>query len=175
MYPIASYVVPAGGSGGVTFSNIPQTFQHLHVRIWAKGVGNYSGSGLSSYLNCNGTANAGYRHYYHVFGSNISAGNFANSYGTVAIYPDSTYAANLYGTELIDIFDYTATGRFKTAKYWGGYATNGTGTPRLTWGSWCYDTTAAINYLYISGDGTYAAGTRFDLYGIASTQNVSLL
>lgn len=175
MFPIASYVVGAGGTNNLTFSSIPQTFQHLQLRISGRST-NTGGSYATIYCGFNGDA--------------FAAPNYANHYmygeGTSATSSSSTSVnqmnigggqfvwnsvlANVQGALVIDILDYSSAIKNKTVRYLMGWDANGSGRSMLGYGLWM--NTNAINSIYLSPDAGWAQYTRLDLYGI-STSNVS--
>ena len=171
MFPIASYTFTSDG-GGFSFTNVPQVYEHLRIHFVSRGTAGFSGSFLSNYIYFNTNDGANYRHGWNFVGNNAagSAGGFASSSGTYALYPDSTRAANIFGAGIVDICDYSNTSKFKTAKYFGGTDVNGAGSIMI--GEFTYSSLNAITQINISGDGNYAAGSRFDLYGIGKSLDV---
>jgi hypothetical protein len=80
--------------------------------------------------------------------------------------PSPTYWSNT----IIDILDYTNTNKNKTMRSISGFDRNGGGTVGI-WSVLYSTNTNAITSLILSGGGSYIAnGSRFDLYGITSSQ-----
>jgi len=165
MYPIASAL--ATGSNDLAFTNIPQNFTHLQIRVFLRSTN--SGAQDFNYVRINSD-----------FGSNyVSHGIYGNGSGAVSDYynarsynwltdiPGSSAAANIYGVAIIDILDYTNTNKYKTIKSIGGYDANGSGTVQLASGLWM--STAAITSITCSsGNNVAAAGSTAQLYGITT-------
>lgn len=170
MYPIASVTVGAGG-GTPQFSNIPQIFKHLQIRVYGRGLmaGNAQSNLYTNWYQLGSIPSTYSSHRIQADGTSVvSAGNTGLSYvfcGT--IFPASTAATNIFGGAIIDILDYTSTTKFKTVRVMGGNDRNGSGTVVL--GSGLIQTLNPINFGYVDTEGTFAQGTRVDLYGITDS------
>jgi hypothetical protein len=170
MYPIASVTVGAGG-GTPQFFNIPQTFDHLQIRVFGRGLmaGNAQSNLYTNWYQGTSAPSTYSSHRIQADGSSVvSAGNTGIPYvfgGT--IFPASTAAANIFGGAIIDILDYTNTTKFKTVRIMGGNDRNGSGT--IVIASGLIQTLNPINFGYVDTEGTFAQGTRVDLYGIADS------
>jgi hypothetical protein len=167
---IASQTISSNGSNPV-FSSIPQNFTHLQVRVFGRGMANFS-DGLSLYLQFNdNTTSTNYQnHGLFGNGSSVSSTNNLNV-GTIAaqqIFPDSSATANYFGFAICDILDYTSTVKNKVVKVVGGYDKNGGGRAMIYSGVWMPSTPAAINKILVSTDNGFLSGSRIDLYGIYS-------
>jgi hypothetical protein len=170
MFPIASAVNPAGTT--INFSNIPQTFTHLQLRIYMRTT--YGATNENLFLRFN---NAGYSFSGHGFvgtgasavGSNYTGVSFmdANAMATNA------YTTGIFGCYIIDILDYTNTNKNKTVKFLGGFDANGSGSISLNSGLLpTNDAITAINQIAGTATAGFVTGTRADLYGI-STSNAT--
>ena len=98
----------ATGSNDLAFTNIPQTFTHLQVRVFLR-------SGQSAvqdfnYLRINGDFNSNYVSHGLVGDGSSSASFYYNprSYNWLADIPGNTATANIFGASVIDILDYTS-------------------------------------------------------------------
>ena len=168
MFPIASVTVGAGGASSYNFTNIPQTFTHLQLRVFMKT--SITGNVDTIYMQPNSDFVAG--HYYaHVFfgnGSSASSTGFASisatAYGTS---PDNTSSSNIFGVAIIDILDYTNTNKNKTMRTLNGFDANGSGQVALS--SMLWQNTAAITQLTGGANAGFLQYTRFDLYGIQTS------
>jgi hypothetical protein len=168
MYPIASTTVGAGGASGVTFSSIPQNFTHLQIRYIARSTN--SGTNDYTFMQINGDTGDNYvRHYLQGNGSIIV------SYGQTGLgingiwagqIPFASSTANVFGTGIIDILDYTNTNKNKTIRSIGGYDANGSGYVSLSSGFWL--STSAITSLILTFP-NFAQYTTFSLYGISTS------
>jgi hypothetical protein len=154
----------------VTFSNIPQNYAHLQIRIWGY---NSSGSDRTLWMQFNSDSGSNYRNHYST-GNGSAASSGADSAATVGILPfnasssqtgfngDSTKASIV----IMDILDYTNTNKYTTVRTLGGWDGNGTGYVYIASGLWM--NTAAVTSLYfqLPYSTSFGSGTRFSLYGI---------
>lgn len=158
--------VGAGGIGGITFSSIPQTYQHLHLRMVGRST--ESGSSKSSlYMAANADYNLNYAyHWLTGNGSAASASGAANG-GIAAAFSALTGAsagASTFGVVVVDILEYRSTTKFKTFRSLSGNDNNGSGEVSLTSSVWM--STAAITSLVLSTNFNLAQHTVASLYGV---------
>ena len=162
-------IATASGNGvaTITFSSIPSTYKHLQVRGTARHSAAVSDIGDIQYL-INGDTTSSYAQHY-LFGNGSSAssvGQSAIANGNIrnALCYDAD-TANTFGSFILDIHDYASTTKNKTARYFSGVDTNGTG--RTTLGSTLWINTSAITSLtFRTGGANFVNGTVFSLYGI---------
>lgn len=144
----------------ISFTSIPQTYQHLQIRAIAKAVNNDQGY----FLQINGDTAANYNSH-AVYGQGSSAVAFSNNtWGGVDVAPTSS---TQFSPIIVDILDYTNTNKFKTVRNLSGVDNNGSGYAFFTSGLW--RNTAAINRLDIReflGGGNISQYSSFALYGI---------
>lgn len=138
-------------SANVTFSNIPNTYKDLIVTI--SGTANTTGSPS---LRFNGDSSTNYdvvRMYEN--GSTGLSQNFAAGYFSVGIMSSQSQS-------IVEIFDYAANDKHKTAIARGGNYAN---TNRLEGGTW--KSLDPITSVEVGFDTTqiYQAGTVISLYG----------
>ena len=152
---IATSVVGAGGAASITFSSIPQTYKHLQIRAFLKADSTGRGS------------------------ITINSGNFAIvhqlfSDGTGAgASPASTYnwplnfsaTANIFGSNVIDLLDYTSTSKTRLFKVTAGVDYNGSGSIFLM-SSLDLSTTATNTITLTPATGNWSQYTHVALYGI---------
>lgn len=176
--PAATWLIQringTGSSTTITFSNIPQTYSSLQLRILGKDT-NTASITLDGYVQLNGDTGSNYSyHYTRGTGTGVSStGGYPNS---VIIMPNafssskatSPAQANIYGTAIVDIHDYKSTTRNKTVRIFGGSDSNFSSTsigPYLASGSW--NNTAAVTSVSIVTGGTaWTAETTIALYGM---------
>ena len=162
---IATFTVGSGGSAGITFSSIPQTYTHLQIRMIARNSS--SSDAVRGQFNSDTTA-ANYSGHL-LYGDGASAGAAAaTSFGKfgAGYQAQSSTTAGTFGVSVLDILDYTSTSKGKTTRFLGGYDANGTGSVGL-FSSGYYATPAAITSIYIFPDsGNFAEYSSFALYGI---------
>jgi len=157
-------ISPASGSSSITFSNIPQTYQHLQVRFSYARLNSSSGSAGLTF-----NSDTGSNYIYHYLGGNGSNldPNGNASYTAILVMPvsgGSTSPAS-YGSAIVDIYDYNSSSKKKTLRSFSGVDRNGTGWVYLGSGLW--QNTNAITSIRIDFQGdTCAANCVFSLYGI---------
>jgi hypothetical protein len=154
----------------VVFSNIPQIYTHLQIRISGRSTGPYSYS--SAYLNYNeNTTNLYTFSAFYGDGSTAAAGarGLASDNTTICqnIAGDNSIALTT-GAVIADILDYTNTNKFKTTRSVGGYSNNGLGSPQGTANinASYFASTSAITSITCTTDGNFNAYTQISLYGI---------
>jgi hypothetical protein len=165
-----SWIASISGGGGLkTFTSIPQTFTHLQIRMNNRDA--FTSTPSYTYMRFNGDAgNTANNHSLSGNGATASAAaNQINANYVITIpFPGTNDLANVFGATVIDIFDYTNTNKFKTAKALSGYDLNGSGRVGIYSGVW--RNTNAITSIGIgSAYQEDAAGFRADLYGITSS------
>jgi hypothetical protein len=162
---IATATVGSGGSSGITFSSIPQTYTHLQIRMIARNSS--SSDAVRGQFNSDTTA-ANYSGHL-LYGDGTSAGAAAaTSFGKfgAGYQAQSSTTAGTFGVSVLDILDYTSTSKGKTTRFLGGYDANGTGSVGL-FSSGYYASPAAITSIYIFPDSAnFTQYSSFALYGI---------
>lgn len=152
------------------FDNIPQTYKHLHIRIYGRGKSAFT-DGLSQYFACNNDFGGGGNNYsfHHVFG--YGGGSYSSGYATSnnimstpQVYPDSTAGTGFFGSTVTDILDYSNTNKYKTFRVIGGWDKNGGGRTVMGGGHWRSNN--AITRLDVQTDGGFLAGSRVSIYGV---------
>jgi hypothetical protein len=161
---IATVTVGSTSQTTITFSDIPQTYKHLQLRIMAKG--NLATTVYSVGMRFN--SDSGTNYSYHRLTGNGSSASSTGSYPQSTIYFDATgtTATNIFAASMIDIVDYTNTNKYKTVKTLGGYDNNGAGSVGLQTSVW--SSTAAITNISFTtvGYGDWLQYSQFALYGI---------
>lgn len=154
-----------GSSGIITFSSIPSTYKHLQIR----GIARTTEAVTSNlqYMQLNGDTAVNYSSH-HLIGNGATASAAAYTavgfmYGT-EISANSALA-NTYNNFIIDILDYADTNKYKTLRTLGGMDLNGSGSIRLTSGSW-RNTAAVTSFTILTAAGNFTSASQFALYGI---------
>ena len=167
---IATVLVGSGGASTLTFSNIPQTYKHLQIRMINRVVGNSGGNTNSNVLiRFNSDTASNYtRHLLYDQGGIGSAGTANNTSIFASAAPNSTNTSGIFGAAVVDILDYANTNKFKTTRALGGYDNNGVAGNRLNLESGVWRDTSAITTILIYPDNTetWAQHSHFALYGI---------
>jgi hypothetical protein len=154
----------------VSFISIPSTFTHLQLRYSART--DFSGGFASAYIVFNNDTTANIYRWHNLTGDGSSTTSNTGTNNNITLIHGAfgaTSAANLFAPAIVDILDYTNTNKLKTVRAIQGADANGSGSVRLTSG-FHTTLTAAINRIDIYWDGLAIAGSRFDLYGITTSQ-----
>jgi len=162
MFPLGVFTLASTQTTAVTFTNIPQTYTHLQLRVLtAIDTSARLGLGFNSdttYSNYN-------LHYLYGNGSSVSSGYVASANGIGIASGGSNYAA-----VIADILDYRNTNKFKVTRSLSGQDRNGAGDMIMY--STLWRSTNAITSLTLypyessGGSGTFAVNSSFALYGV---------
>jgi len=165
MVPIA-VATGSGSSNGVTFANIPQTYQDLY--LVCNGGGSTTGASSLILVTFNGIYPNPLSYTY--LGGNGSAATSARTSSTDKIcmngYGSSVATTTNPGSYITHILNYANTSTYKTILCRSAEDQNGSGLTALTVG--LLRSTSAITQFNVSQvDGTNTpTSTRFTLYGI---------
>jgi hypothetical protein len=152
-----------GSSSVVTFTNIPQSYRNLQIRVVVQAT---SGSATDLYLQLNGDSTNGSYKDHRLYGFNTSVAS--GSVSTNSIYSGTIGAIGNEATvapSVIDLLDYRSTVKNKTLKYISGKPT--TGAHYMVFGSGLWLNTAAVTSISLFiGSGAFNSPSRFSLYGV---------
>lgn len=165
---IASSGTLSGSTSSFTFNSIPQTFTHLQVRTFTRLTGAASQQSLLIYPNSDGATDKTIHRLFGTGSATASQGFTSQSFWLASGIPAANDTANVFGSSIIDILDYTNTSKNKVMRALSGSDANGSGEVHLMSGLWA-STVAISSLLIASGTGNLAAGSRIDLYGITSS------
>lgn len=160
------HIQTLSGAGTYYFNSIPQTYTHLQIRVSGRSGQSASVGNLYSNVNAGGFTYSDHR----IIGNGSAASSSSDTglpylfFGS--FFPAATAAANLFGSAIIDILDYTNTSKNKVYKVYGGYDANGSGLIHLASG--LVQTTQAITNTYVDTEGGFASGSIASIYGITS-------
>lgn len=165
-------VATSSSVGQYEFTSIPQTFTHLQLRVFGRSMASVTATQTSGMVFNNLAVGGTYNGHYLLGNGSSASSGAAAFYNIMQIQPNlpgASTTANVFGIQIFDILDYTNTNKNKTIRAIGGFdANNSDGSVSLVSGLWL--NTAAINSILINIAGSYwAAGTRFDLYGITTS------
>ena len=128
---IATVVVPSGGQANITFSNIPQNFTHLQLRIF----GQFNSTGdLDLQFNGDTSANYSYHLLYGQGSSPVSAYASSSANGAYAGY--GSVGNNAFFGAIVDILDYTNVNKNKVTRSLHGVDNVTGGFAMLNSGLW---------------------------------------
>lgn len=166
---IATVSVGAGGTGTISFTSIPSTYKHLQVRLIGRTdrSGNPSANMLFRFNNDSSTNYNS--HALYSYGTGVASA--ADVSATSIIFnriAGASAGANMFGSAVVDIYDYANGNKYTTARNIGGLEINGSGSESYfesgTWRS-----TSAINRIDITsvaGSVNFVQYSHFALYGI---------
>jgi hypothetical protein len=169
MIPIATSTV-SSATATVTFSSIPQNYEHLQIRFLAQSNRASANSGDFFLVKFNSDSGANYNYGHQLLGNGSTASSYANGNNGTSFYIEriTNYEsmANAFTAGITDILDYTNTNKYKTVRSLLGYDTNSAyGQVNFASGLWM--STNAISNISISlAYGPITQYSTFALYGI---------
>lgn len=166
MIPIATTVVGAGGSSTITFSSIPQNYEHLQIRFTAR-AGSATAADTDIKMQFNSDTGSNYsQHYLYGNGASAAAGGAANTaYAQGGDIVLGGIAANVFAVGIVDILDYANTNKYKTSRVLTGFDANGSGWLWYDSGNW-RNTNVITDIVLTPFSSTFAQYSHFALYGI---------
>ena len=165
MIPIATVTVGTSQST-ITFSSIPQNYEHLQLRWIARSDRAQTQDFVDIRLNSDTGANYS-AHLLYGDGAAASAAAYVSNTSVGLIFmPAASSTASVFSVGVMDILDYTNTNKYTTTRTLGGADINGSG--RIVLGSGVWMNTAAVTTLTIITDNasTFTQYSSFVLYGI---------
>lgn len=163
-YTSIASILLGSGWGTYTFTNIPQSYSHLQLRVMSRNAG----TGISNpYLNFNLDSGNNYSfHWLLGNGSSPSTGNVINGTGSwISDSPGTSTTSNCWQVSITDILYYTSLSRFKTIRSIGGYDANGSGTVSIYSGVW--NSLAPISTISFTLNGSFLPNSTLSIYGIS--------
>lgn len=150
-------------TSSLSFSNIPQTFAHLQIRLFGKTQSN---GAISLFFNGVSSGTSYTFHYLQGDGSAVASAGFASQpYMSNLI---NNINATYWACHIYDLLDYANTNKNKTIRGINGWDGNGSGYAQLFSG--LYVNTSAITQVDLFNGYVWTAGTRADLYGITTSE-----
>ena len=165
MEPIATTLLGSTASS-VIFSNIPQGYKHLQIRVFNKTNRADQNDAMQIQLNSDTGSNYNNHHLYGD-GSAANAGAVDTpGSGLLVWLIAGNNSTNAWAGTIVDLLDYTNTNKFKTMRALTGYDNNGNGIVGISSGAW--RNTASITAIELKPRyGTsFNTNSRFSLYGI---------
>lgn len=169
-FKIASYTVGAGGTTSFTFSNIPQTYTDLCLKISDRG--NRSGvfySNTSIKINNDGSLIYDWR-WLRDYAGTVAGLSSSNDYDLSWYSSGTTGTASTFGNTEIYFPNYTSS-NYKAITYDSVVEQNSTDCFILL-GSYLYRSTNAITSLVVTGSAnnyTIQENSTYTLYGISKS------
>jgi len=168
-YSLATATVDSSGVSSITLGTggtIPQNYTHLQIRA----IHQYGVALDLLKIQLNGDTGANYSSH-KMFGSGSGTGNSGSSINSTFIdigYVQSS--TSVFGTQIIDILDYTNVNKAKTVYSIAGGDLNGSGYVFVNSGGWYANTSGVyygINSIKLYPDaGSFSQYTQFALYGV---------
>jgi hypothetical protein len=160
MIPIATVAVGAGGQSTVSFTSIPQVYEHLQIRGIVRG-----GSEVAVTAAFNGSTGNGHT----LYGNGTIVGSFVES-GVIpiSVTPNSGNNSAIFGAFVCDILDYSNTNKNKTTRSIHGTEKDSSGNAYVMFSSGLWASTAAVSSitLTLGGGASFVQYSSFALYGI---------
>ena len=164
---LATAIVPSGGLGSITFAGVPTGYRHLQIRIFARTNRASTRDGIK--LRLNGDSGTNYaQHNLLGDGANASSTGYASEpeMALDSVSAATSSSANMFGSIIVDILDYSNTTKNTTVRSSGGNDGNGDGKINLSSNLW--NNTSAVTNLYLAPySGTlFSQYSSFALYGV---------
>ena len=165
---IATAIVDSSGASSITFSNIPQNYEHLQVRLIVRTD---RAADTQDAVNMRFNSDTGSNYSWHYISGNGSsvtsgAGSSASLIFNAAIGTAASATSGIFGVSFIDILDYKNTNKYKTTRSLTGQDINGGGVCQFFSGNWM-NTSAITTITFTPNIGTNMVQySQFALYGI---------
>jgi hypothetical protein len=164
---IATVTVGSGGTATATFTSIPQTYKHLQIRC----IGRTNRAATSDAAKIRFNSDSGSNYAYHAMYGYRSGYGSSGATPITEMYQDrfagNSALANVFGSAVIDILDYTSTSKLKTLRGTGGYDDNTNGEIHTVSGLWLTSGSAVTRIDISPNVGTlWNQYSSFALYGI---------
>lgn len=160
---LATYVLSTAQSS-VTFNNIPQNYKSLQIRGTVRGTASSNNDWAFFTLN---SQSSGTSHYLSGSGTVMDAFAYPNVAQPLTLnMPCATTTANVFGSFIMDVVDYSSLTKNKTTRIFAGFNRNAAGIVKTV--SHLYTSTNAVTSITFNswGLGNFAVGSQFSLYGI---------
>ena len=160
-----------GTSATITFADIPQTYDHLEVVMYARSDRAATVDFVD--LEFNGDTTADNYDMQRLWGTGSTVG--AQALATIGQYsgtiPGTSIGANIFGQSTTTVYNYTKTDRHKHRLVVEANGIDGTSAQRLGLSSARWESTAAITSIVITSQNgaNFIVGSVFELRGISST------
>jgi hypothetical protein len=165
-------VLVSTATSTITFSSIPQTYQHLQIR-WVAQTNRATYGFDDLRVTFNSDSSALYTtHLVFGNGTTVSTGEDTNaSFTNIINSAGTTTSGSWWGTAIVDVLDYANTSKLKTMRYINGVDLNGNNITlpgRVNFGSGLYRSLNAVSTITIvsGASATFQPNTQFSLYGI---------
>jgi hypothetical protein len=152
----------SSATNSITFSSIPQTYQHLVIR------GVYIGTAVNDDIRVQFNSITTNTYSVHALYGIGNASTPSTTYGSTQAFMYLTSNAgdtNNPASSVCEVLDYTNTNKYKVIRVTSGLDRNGSGQIQFYSGS--YQQTTAVSTIKIyAATGNLGVGTRYSLYGV---------
>jgi len=148
----------------VTFSSIPQTYQHLQLRYFARRSDAVGTTSISIQLNGDSGANYVRNELYQSDSTVSTSSATGQTQMGIGSITGSLANSGAFGYGIVDILDYTSTNKNTVVRTLTGANNNGAGYSNISVGMWI-NTAAVTSFTFIIGS-SFVNNSTFALYGI---------
>jgi hypothetical protein len=163
-YESIATTITSTSPSSVTFSSIPQTYQHLQLRYFARRSDAVGTTSISIQLNGDGGANYVRNELYQADTTATTSAATGQTQMSVGSITGASANAGSYGVGIIDILDYANTNKNTVVRAITGANNNGAGYSNLSVGMWV-NTAAVTSFTFTIGS-SFVNNSTFALYGI---------
>lgn len=166
-FSLATVTTTDATTTGIEFYNIPSAYQHLQLRVVARGT--FSSTLAELVIRFNSDAGANYtRHSLQGNGTGPAPGGASGATSLIGSdVASGSSTASVYGASVITILDYASTGKNKTVFSNSAADQNGSGVVSMRSGMWVSTNSITSIQCFISSTDTpFAQHSTFALYGI---------
>jgi hypothetical protein len=164
---IATVTVGSGGASSIDFTSIPNTYEHLQIRAFARGNTNDNIDDIAWRFNSDSSVNYA-AHYIIGNGSSAFAGAATGlNYAVWMRVANNLSPSNTFGIGILDILDYKNTNKYKVGRSLSGVDNNNT-TGQIMYTSSVWFSTSAITSITLlsTNSSSFRQYSSFALYGI---------
>lgn len=158
---IATVTVGAGGTSAITFSSIPQTYQHLQIRC-----NSLKSTNPGTLLRINGISTNYANHILYGDGAGSAQAYTDPNYQGIVWALNDNGSATVPTAAIVDILDYASTTKLKVIRAIGGADLNGSGNVYIGSGMYTASTQAITSLTFFGSGANYNQNTQIALYGI---------
>lgn len=164
MIPLQTITVGSTSVVTISFTDIPQNYEHLQIR----GTGRTTRANNTDVLRVRYNSDTASNYSVHVLNGDGSVPeSFASTsqiYQQIYTVAGNNATSSVFGNFIMDILDYSNSNKNKTLRQLAGVDNNGSGVVALSSGLW--RNTAAVTSIDITAIGSFSQYSSFALYGI---------
>lgn len=168
-----STVLLSSSASSINFSNIPQTYTHLQLRVTTRNDRADNGAQSTTIAFNGDITHTNYRShilYYAASAANPAseANQLSGYYAAIGYTSAANMTANVFGIQVIDILDYSNTSKNTTVRTLFGLDSNSATAGYAGFASSLWMNTAAVSYISMTTlpSANFVTNTSVALYGI---------